>query len=127
MHFGYSIVYVANVPETLAFYDNVFGLQTGFLHESELYGELKTGATTLAFAADEMAKVNGLPMRPNRADERPAGYEIALVTDDPESAFDKAVSAGAVTAAQTKPWGQIVGYLRDNNGCLVEICSPVGG
>ena len=57
MHFGYSIIYVASVPETLAFYDKAFGLQTGFLHESELYGELKTGATTLAFAADEMATV----------------------------------------------------------------------
>ena len=74
MHLGYSIIYVASVPETLAFYDKVFGLQTGFLHEGELYGELKTGATTLAYAADEMAKLNGLSMRPNRADERPAGY-----------------------------------------------------
>ena len=55
MRFGYSIIYVASVPETLAFYDKAFGLQTGFLHESELYGELKTGATTLAFTADEMA------------------------------------------------------------------------
>ena len=104
-------------------------MQTGFLHESELYGELKTGATTLAFAADEMAQRNGLSVRPNRADERPAGYEIALVTDDPQSAFERAVSAGAVavSAPQTKPWGQIVAYLRDHNGCLVEICSPVGG
>jgi uncharacterized glyoxalase superfamily protein PhnB len=43
--------------------------------------------------------------------------------------YDKAVSAGAVavTAPLTKPWGQIVAYLRDNNGCLVEICAPVGG
>ena len=76
MRFGYSIIYVASVPETLAFYEKAFGLQTGFLHESELYGELKTGATTLAFAADEMAQRNGLSVRPNRADERPAGYEI---------------------------------------------------
>ena len=51
IHFGYSIIYVASVPETLAFYDKAFGLQTGFLHESELYGELKTGATTLALTA----------------------------------------------------------------------------
>jgi predicted enzyme related to lactoylglutathione lyase len=105
MRFGYSIIYVASVPETLAFYEKAFGLQTGFLHESELYGELKTGATTLAFAADEMAQRNGLSVRPNRADERPAGYEIALVTDDPQRAFERAVSAGAVavSAPQTKP------------------------
>ena len=28
MHFGYSIIYVASVLETLAFYDKAFGLQT---------------------------------------------------------------------------------------------------
>jgi lactoylglutathione lyase len=24
-----------------------------------------------------------------------------------------------------KPWGQKVSYVRDLNGCLVEVCSPV--
>ena len=59
MRFGYSIIYVSDVPKTLEFYEGAFGLQTGFLHESQLYGELETGETTLAFAADEMAKLNG--------------------------------------------------------------------
>jgi hypothetical protein len=30
-----------------------------------------------------------------------------------------------VKAPETKPWGQIVAYVRDNNGCIVEICSPI--
>ena len=61
------------------------------------------------------------------ANETAAGYEIALVTEDPKSAFERAVSAGArpVKALETKPWGQIVAYVRDNNGCIVEICSPI--
>ena len=106
-----------------------FGLQTGFLHESQFYGELETGETTLAFAADEMAKLSGLSVCANRANETAAGYEIALVTENPKSAFERAVNAGAcpVTAPETKPWGQIVAYVRDNNGCIVEICSPIGG
>jgi len=29
-------------------------------------------------------------------------------------------------AVTEKPWGQRVGYVRDLNGCLVELCSPVG-
>jgi uncharacterized glyoxalase superfamily protein PhnB len=127
MRFGYSIIYVSDVPKTLEFYEGAFGLQTGFLHESQLYGELETGETTLAFAADEMAKLNGLSVRANRVYETAAGYEIALVTESPKSAFERAVNAGAcpVKAPETKPWGQIVAYVRDNNGCIVEICSPI--
>jgi uncharacterized glyoxalase superfamily protein PhnB len=49
------------------------------------------------------------------------------VTDDVQAAFDKAVAAGAVvvTKPTKKPWGQIVGYVRDNNGFLVELCTPI--
>ena len=43
------------------------------------------------------------------------GYSIIYVANVPETPafYDKAVSAGAVavTAPQTKPWGQIVAYL----------------
>lgn len=49
------------------------------------------------------------------------------MTDAVEAAFDRAVSAGAVAVKrpERKPWGQLVGYVRDSNGFLVEICSPV--
>lgn len=127
MKFGYTIFYVANVPKTLDFYTAAFGLKQAFLHESELYGELDTGATTLAFAADQMAELNGLTIRPNRADALPAACEIAFVTDDPRAAYDHATAAGAMPVAEPaeKPWGQTVAYVRDLNGCLVELCSPI--
>ncbi|WP_234824496.1 VOC family protein [Ensifer adhaerens] len=43
----------------------------------------------------------------------------------PHQAYEKAVSAGAspVKPPEEKPWGQVVGYVRDLNGCLVELCS----
>jgi lactoylglutathione lyase len=41
--------------------------------------------------------------------------------------YDKAVAAGAekVEAPNDKPWGQLVSYVRDPDGNLVNICSPV--
>jgi lactoylglutathione lyase len=27
----------------------------------------------------------------------------------------------------TKPWGQVVTYVRDGDGVLVELCSAMGG
>lgn len=76
-----------------------------------------------------MAEMNGLAIRPNRKGGIASGFEIALVTDDPHTAYEKAVSAGAngVSPPAEKPWGQIVSYVRDIDGCLIEICSPVAG
>ena len=126
MKLGYTIIYVADVTGTVAFYQQAFGLQPRFVHESHLYAELDTGGTTLAFAGKSMAAMNQLH-RPNRKADVAAGFEIALVTDDPEAAYRKAIAAGAaaVQSPAPKPWGQTVGYVRDFNGCLVELCSPM--
>ena len=51
MKFGYTIVYVSSVADTLTFYKEAFGFETRFLHESGQYGELNTGGTVLAFAS----------------------------------------------------------------------------
>lgn len=127
MKLGYTIIYVADVLATVDFYERAFGLKRRFVHESNLYAELDTGETVLAFAGEPMAEMNGIAIRPNRKSDIAPGFEIALVTDDPRAAFGNAVDAGAnaVSPPVQKPWGQIVGYVRDIDGCLVEICSPV--
>jgi hypothetical protein len=53
--------------------------------------------------------------------------QIGLVTDDVPAAFENAVAARAVAVAEPapKPWGQIVGYVRDDNGFMVELCTPM--
>lgn len=53
MKFGYAIVYVDSVADTLKFYKEAFGFETRFLHESGQYGELETGNTALAFVSQE--------------------------------------------------------------------------
>ena len=127
MKLGYTIIYVADVVATVTFYEKAFGLARRFVHESNLYAEMETGSTALAFAGEAMAELNGVAIRPNRMDEVAAGVEIALVTDNPAAAYERAVAAGAIAVKppELKPWGQTVGYVRDLNGCLVEICSPV--
>jgi lactoylglutathione lyase len=127
VYFGYSILYVPDVVATVSFYEAAFGLTRKFLHESNLYAEMETGRTTLAFAGETMADLNGLAIRVNRKADLAAGFEIALVCSEPHEAYEKAISAGAsaVKPPESKPWGQVVGYVRDLNGCLVELCSAM--
>jgi lactoylglutathione lyase len=130
MKFGYTIVYVSSVPQTLAFYKTAFGFDTRFLHESDQYGELETGDTVLAFASHAMGEMNlGMPYRKTDQDSQPLGVELAFVTDDVASAYAKAVAAGAtsIAAPTEKPWGQVVAYVRAQEGSLIELCSPIGG
>jgi lactoylglutathione lyase len=59
MKLGYAIVYVPDVAASLLFFERAFGLPRKFLHEGGDYGELDTGATTLAFAAHARALAAG--------------------------------------------------------------------
>lgn len=127
MKLGYTIIYVADVPRTISFYETAFGLERKFIHESNLYGELETGDTVLAFAGVESVEVNGLSVLPNNPKGPAAAWEICFVTDDVVGAYDRAVSAGCspVCPPVVKPWGQTISYVRDEDGCLVEIASPI--
>jgi lactoylglutathione lyase len=84
---------------------------------------------TLAFSRHDLA--GGLfpgGYTPIQPDQPPVGVELGLVTDDVQAAYEQALAAGAtpLQAPARKPWGQIVGYVRDLNGVLVELCSPMG-
>jgi lactoylglutathione lyase len=127
--FSYTILYVKDVLQAVAFYESAFGLKRRFVHESGQYAELDTGSTTLSFTANELARTS-LPQGflENSRANLPAGIEIGLVTEDVSAVFAQAVEIGAeaVATPKVKPWGQTVAYVRDLDGVLVEICSPVG-
>ena len=55
------------------------------------------------------------------------GIELGFSCLDVETAYAKAIQAGAVavSAPSKKPWGQTVSYVRDLNGVLIEICSII--
>ena len=113
MQLGYTILYVPDVPATLKFYEAAFGLTTRFLHESEDYGELETGSTTLAFSAHSLMRQLG--KNPQTASPTAPCFEIALRTPDVAAALDRAIAAGATPMRQLEvmPWGQTIAYVAD--------------
>ena len=127
---GYVILYVKDVSASLAFYEEAFGLSRRFFNDDhgKAYGELETGAARLAFASLEMAgailKQEIVTASP---DKTPLGFEIGLVTPEVPAVYARALKAGAtaVSAPESKPWGQTVAYLRDKDGHLVELCTPL--
>lgn len=130
MKLGYTIVYVPDVAQSLKFFEQAFGLPARFLHESGTYGELETGETTLAFAAHALGDSNFPGGHVAASDSaQPLGMELGLVTPDVPAAHSRALAAGAtqLSAPATKPWGQVVSYVRCPDGTLVELCSPIGG
>jgi lactoylglutathione lyase len=126
MKLTYTILYVPDVAATVAFYEKAFGLKPLFVHEAGDYAELDTGAVKLAFA-DENFVSTCHEFRRLRPDESPAGAEVGFVTEDVEVAYARALAAGAVAyvAPHAKPWGQVVSYVRDLNGFVVELCTEV--
>lgn len=127
MDFDFTIIYVPNVQEALSFYEKAFGLKTVFLHESLQYGELGTGNTTLAFVSESLAQSNGVDFTPNNKNTRSAGIEIAFVSQTVSADYQHAIAAGAIPVKEPmeKPWGQTVAYVKDLNGVLVGLCSPI--
>ena len=129
MKFAYTILYVASVPRSMAFYEGAFGLQRRMLHESENYGEMETGGTALAFYAIQQAQET---FTTGIGEVSPGGppppVEIAFTTDDAEAAYTHAVQSGAlaVSPPHQMPWGQTVAYVRDQDGFLIELCTPMG-
>lgn len=128
MTFAYTILYVESVAETIEFYQKAFGFQQKFVTPEKDYGELISGETTIAFASIALGNTNfknGFEKASKSA--KPFGVELAFTTENIEQDFQNALNAGAIEyePLTEKPWGQKVGYVRDNNGFLIEICTPI--
>lgn len=126
--FGYTIVYVSDVNETLSFFESTFAMQRKFITDEHDYGELNTGETTLAFASHDLGKTNFTGGYVSASESgQPLGIEIALITDDVQAIHLSALNNGAteLKAPEQKPWGQTVSYVRCPSGILLELCTPI--
>jgi len=123
---GYVIHFVPNVMEAVVFYQKAFGITLRYIHQNGQFAQMETGDTGLCFC-DETVAQEGTSFDPVRPGRTPPGTEIAFVAEDVAAAFNRAVSAGArvVLEPVKQPWGQVMSYVRDLNGFLVEICSPM--
>jgi lactoylglutathione lyase len=128
IQFAYTILYVQDVEKSIQFYENAFGFKRKFIVPDNSYGELSTGNTTLSFASIDQANSNLKEgFTESSLQNKPCAMEIAFTTDDVEATFADAIKHGAVSEAipTFKSHGQTVGYLRDIDGFLIEICSPM--
>ena len=118
--FGYTILYVRDVEQSILFYEKAFGLKRKFIAPGNVYGEMDTGGTTLSFAEIEFAQTN-LKSGVIKADltNAPFAIEIGFTTDDVKKVYNEAISAGAMAVAELAVEGMkelrlpLVGYLRE--------------
>ncbi|HMJ70408.1 MAG TPA: VOC family protein [Cyclobacteriaceae bacterium] len=127
-NFAYTILYVQNVTTSIEFYEVAFGFKRKFITPDNTYGELETGGTTLSFASIKLAKGNlkdGFIESSNK--NKPFAIELGITTDNVDKLYAHAIKSGAVAEmpAKHKPQGQIVAYVRDLDGFLIEICTPM--
>jgi len=129
INYTYTILYVKDVTQSIEFYEKAFGFQRKFVSPDNDYGELITGETTLSFASTKLAGSNlSAGFIESSTTGKPFGIELGFATENVQEAVDTAIKAGAteVEKAKTKPWGQVVAYVKDINGFLIEICTPMG-
>jgi lactoylglutathione lyase len=126
--FAYTILYVSDVKRTAEFYSKTFDFEVRFIAPGDEYAELSSGTTTLSFAALPLANSNLKDgFQQSDLNAKPFGMELGFTTVDVPALVEKAVSNGATLLedAKEKPWGQVVAYVRDLEGFLIEICTPM--
>ena len=127
--FAYTILYVKDVENTITFYEKAFGFSRKFISPDNNYGELLVGETTLSFASITLANSNLKDgFTESNLSNKPFGIEIGFTTDNVEETLNSVECAGGTILEnpKTKPWGQKVAYVRDLDGFLIEICTPMG-
>ncbi|MEM8530788.1 MAG: alpha/beta hydrolase fold domain-containing protein [Chloroflexota bacterium] len=121
--FSHTMIHVADVAQTVAWYNNVFDLKTKFITEDSQYAELLTGNTTLALSANALEHSKYGDFAENSLGELPPGFHIAISVPNLQTTYQKALESGAVNInpPEAQPWGGRVARIRDVNGVLVAI------
>ena len=122
---GFVILYTRDVARKMAFYERAFGMKRKYLAEKEVFGEME-GEVPLQFVREDFVKTEVQDFVPSRPDRSPAAIELGFLLKDVPAAYARAMEAGciSVSAPQKKPWGSVVAFVRDDEGVLVELCSP---
>ena len=127
--YTYTILYVENVTKSIEFYEKSFGFSRKFVTKENDYGEIITGETTISFASKNLANSN-LKNGFIESDlkNKPFGIELGFVTENVAETIESVKNNGGIIIEEPKqkPWGQIVAYIRDLDGFLIEICTSMG-
>ena len=128
MELGWTIVYVKSVEAAVRFYRRAFGLELRFIVETKDYAEMETGSTALAFASNRFAAVHmPAPIRESDPDEPAPGFTVSFRSNNVEADYERAIEAGATALSTPRehPWAQTTACVRDPDGVMIEIASPL--
>ncbi|MBV9650764.1 MAG: VOC family protein [Pseudonocardiales bacterium] len=117
---GYVILYVSDLPISVAFYRDVVGLRHKFTDAG--YAEFATGETRFALYEQRRAAwLTGMRPAPG-----PAG-QVVFVTDDVDSQALRLTSLGVdvLSAPADRPWGHRTLHIADPDGFVVEFAEPI--
>ena len=91
-------------------------------HEAEATGDTILGLAERDFVAGHFT--GELPPPGQGASE----IAVVFAREEVRPAYERALAAGAqaVVEPREESWKQLVSYVRDPDGHLLEICSPVG-
>lgn len=120
MRFSYTIVFVADMQRSIAFY-RALGLTVRM--ESPYWTELETGATTLAL---HLAADGAPPLAPVQEGAIPAGHaHTGFEVDDLDAFAARMAAAGApvIREVRQEDFGGRMGVWRDPDGIPVSVMS----
>jgi predicted enzyme related to lactoylglutathione lyase len=122
MKFISTRIITADVDRLVAFYEKVTGVTA--VWGSELFAEIPTPIGTLAIGSEETVSLFGA------GSAEPAANRSAIlefIVDDVDSEYDRLRDrVGEVVAEPTTmPWGNRALLLRDPDGNLVNLFTPV--
>jgi catechol 2,3-dioxygenase-like lactoylglutathione lyase family enzyme len=107
------IVFVEDVARALGFYERVAGAEVDHFDKDGSYGELTSG---VGFAAhDHVEHHLDLSFHRNEPGGLPSGFELEFAVDDVDSAFARAIDAGATA---------VLGAPREALGPLDALTRP---
>lgn len=122
MQLAATRIFTDDVDAVLAFYERVTGVAATRLHP--LFGEIRTPSGTLAVASTAT-----VPLLGDGAAEARANRSVALdlLVDDVDAAYRhlRGVVDTFVNEPTDMPWGNRSLLLRDPDGTLVNLFTPV--
>lgn len=116
---------VSNVEESVAFYEDVFGL--GLEERSGTKATFETGSCELVVEEDfEEDAFAAFGLRPP-GDDRGRGVFVVLDVDDVDAVHERAVERGASVPAEprTVDWGRRICLIEDPDGYVIEVGRPL--
>jgi lactoylglutathione lyase len=129
VRYDYTRLLVNDFPACFRFYRDVIGLAPHLGGETDTYAEFATGSTRIAlFDRGEMSAAVGTAGLPPHAEAQDAVC-IVFGVDDVDAVERRLESAGVplVVGATDRPtWDVRTLHVRDPDGRLVEINTPLG-